>query len=279
MPNYPIDYLTEEEATVPSPEVLYHYSSWPGVFSILSNKTLRMRHSGYLNDKHEMLEGISLIQHVLETTAASGNEKWGPHWARVREDWLKDFSDTNVFLASFCEKGDTLDLWRAYVKDGGAAIGFSSKHLRKSADERALWLLPCLYQRSIRSERIFEIVDYFTHNYWRPWEGDVEQFSDAVCGDLLLEIPRQKSEHFLSENEWRLFVFGNTIDQGETVKFSVSSRGIVPHLDFAFTPEMIVELVTDPYATPEAILGLEEFLGRSGFEHVAVRRSEVPLRP
>jgi DUF2971 family protein len=237
-----------------------------------------MTHSGFLNDRSEMREGFALINRVLETTKSIDNTEHGKRWAKVRHDWPRDFSDMNAFVTSFCEKSDTLDLWRAYVRNGGAAIGFSGKALEIEAKKKALWLLPCLYQLEARSERVFEMVEFYTHNYSGPIKDDEEHFSDAVCGDLMMEIPRQKSSHFASECEWRLFVFDNILDQHEKVEFTVSDRGLVPYLSFQFDPSAISEVVVEPLATSEAVFALEQFLASLGYNHVAVRKSSVPLK-
>ena len=276
MPTYPADYTVGGPELQPT--VLYHYSGWEGVHNILRTSSLRMAHSQFLNDKREMIEGATLIQRVLDEAMVSHNDDVGRLWDAARKGWQADFSDVNVFLASFCEQGDVLEQWRGYAPGGGAAIGFSAEKLRAEADKQNLWLMDCIYLDHLKAERVFRFVDQTNKAIVDAVTEDGERFSDYVCGELMVEVPRYKDAAFVSEREQRLFVYDNTLDEGEDVGFFVDRRGIVPYRNFSFQKDIIAEIILDPRSDNAALFGMREFLNSLGYDDAVVRKSKVPLR-
>jgi hypothetical protein len=150
--------------------------------------------------------------------------------------------------------------------------------LRAEADKQQLWLLDCIYLDHVKSERIFRFVDQTEQAISDAASESEEHFSDYVCSELMVEIPRYKDETFVSEREWRLFVYDNVLDADEKVGFSVDSRGIFPHREFPFEGSIVKEIVLHPRADEAAIFGMNEFLQSLNLQNVSVRRSKVPLR-
>lgn len=277
MPNHPADYSTLG-GPIPKPPILYHYSNWTGAFEILRTKLLRMGHSQFLNDRREMVEGVSLIQRALDDAMVSHNDEKGMLWDASRKDWQKDFSDVNVFLASFCEQGDVLEQWRGYTPQGGLALGFSTDEMKTEADKQQLWLMNCLYYDHDKLNRVHAFIDQTNKTIADPKTEDAALFSDYVCAELMMEIPRYKDQAFISEREWRLFVYDNVLDGKDRVSFYVNDRGIVPYREFPFDPKMLKEIVLHPKTDDAAVFGVSEFLVSVGFSGVTVRKSVVPLR-
>jgi hypothetical protein len=225
-----------------------------------------------------MLHGFEVVQGILERLKSKASAKKVPQLARIAKDWAADFGDVNIFVSSFCERGDTLEQWRGYTPKGGCSVGFSPKKLREAAHRRNLWMFPCLYTSATKSDRIRRIFEWNTARTKASKAKALEHLSDRVCSDLLVEVPRFKNYAFRSEREWRLFTFDNAIDADDDLEFSIKPAGLVPHLILQFSVDCIEKIILSPYTTEETQFGVKWFLTHHGFGHVEVLRSRVPLR-
>lgn len=271
-PTYPGDISTISDE---DPNLLYHYTSWTGLKGVISEKSIRMTHTNFLNDRMEMQHGIDFVPEIITKMASSKELENREIIGSLRSSW-DAMGPIKAFVTSFCERGDSLEQWRGYTPAGGCSIAFSATSLRKAAHRQKYWMLPCLYKGLEKRQRIEKIVKWHLQKYDLDEEKDL--FDDDVCSDLMIEVPRFKHFAFRSEREWRIFVFDSTLDAADQLEFSIKSSGIIPHLPLKFPSSSIKRIILSPYSAEEAQSGIEMFLQKYGFDHVEVVRSRVPLR-
>ena len=254
----------------PEPEIVYHYTGWEAFRDIILSKSIRMTHAKFLNDRVELLHGFEFVSNVFAKMArVKSSDARLARLNKVEADWNADFSDFNAFVSSFCERGDTLEQWRAYTPNGGCFIRFLLHgRLRSAAHSKNYWMLPCLYTAADERDRISKIFNWNEEHY--AWEGDgtkdLEFFSDYVCSDLMVEIPRFKHYSFRSEREWRLFMFDSALDETDQIGFTAKHVGMVPYLTLHFPPKCVEKIILSPFSVEETKFGTEWFLQDAGFE-------------
>jgi len=104
----------------------------------------------------------------------------------------------------------------------------------------------------------------------------VEYWLRALPYAVLYLIVCCKDAAFCEEAEWRFVRIGCP-----TPRFRATPRMIVPYVEMSFSPnkDVVKELVLGPTLAPEVVEhSLKVFLENTGYGHVAVRRSRIPLR-
>lgn len=94
---------------------VYHYTDLNAMISILSKDKIVLRATNvlYLNDPHELLEGIDVINEILK-------------------DKIHPGAFRNYYLTSFSANKDSLSMWGMYAANGnGCALAFDYDELSK----------------------------------------------------------------------------------------------------------------------------------------------------
>lgn len=94
---------------------VYHYTDLNALINILGNDKIALRATNisYLNDPHELIEGISTINEVQRKSIEPGAFR-------------------NYYLTSFSSCQDNLSMWGMYAANGnGCALAFDYDELSK----------------------------------------------------------------------------------------------------------------------------------------------------
>ncbi len=107
------------------PPVLYHYTSFEAVCSILESGKLRAGSIWKLNDKTEFLYGASVFRAHVDRLWARENDSFVLSYLTEVRLQLDQPNEMDYRVASFCESGDYLGMWRLYGDRGtGLSFGF-----------------------------------------------------------------------------------------------------------------------------------------------------------
>src|SRR5690349_5290875 len=103
----------------PQTKPLFHYTDAVGFSGIVQERVIRATHFEFLNDSEETRLGERTIKNALEWLAQHEGGPAARLASRLCDDWHTALTDVaDVYVASFCEDGDTLSQWRAYAQDG-----------------------------------------------------------------------------------------------------------------------------------------------------------------
>ena len=164
-----------------------HYTSADGISGIIDKHEIWMSNTAFMNDTTELkaLEKATGIK-GSDFTNAAVKEAW-----RSRNTWAEM---NNYYMASFSEKGDSLEQWRAY---GNFCIGFDAPKLIK----RRISLYECLYTEDAIREWILakeKIPE------WDSLPDDEAQRNNAAYNLIYVASMKCKDSHFSAEKEIRL---------------------------------------------------------------------------
>lgn len=270
----------------PAPEYLYHYTSGPGLYGILSTSTFWGGNYAFMNDRSEFIYGHELLRASLRRAAESTTDSR----LRISTDimsspiWLRDLS---LFLTCFCEAGDLLSQWRGY---GSQASRFCLK-LRSeelTRQDRISPLTPVVYDEELQKSLLDELViAHVQILQGLPHEELPERTYDAAMslyGAVMPLLVAFKSTAFANELEWRFvdLVVGGHLAGSLTF---VNADGMMRPYQTLISgsrssPKLpIVEVIAgaahdDAQSVASARLMLQSF----GYSNVAVTPSRVPLR-
>jgi hypothetical protein len=251
-----------------APESLHHYTSAVGLQGILRSKSLWASDCRFLNDRSELVYGHNLVREYLLSQS-------GPVAAALAHGAPPIDEKAQIYVASFCERGDLLSQWRGYcrVQDGySMAFRFSSLLADKKAP-----LTKVLYEPKDQEKHLSDLLRSVTDVLSRagfPSDQTADLFRFAV--DVVWAFPFcLKDRSFEGEQEWRL-VAG--LASGYTEKFRVVDGHFVPYVEIPIDTQSLVEIRQGPGAfRPANIEALTRLLAAEGFDNTKVARSPVPL--
>ena len=203
--------------------------------------------------------------------------------------------DDETFIGCFCQSSDSLDMWRAYSKNGtGCAIGFDGDSLRHSLTidnplsetEKRLGLsefADVLYGDEEKEKRIIDIIVAQIKEYKEMDLSVYGKLGEYVA--MFLENLKFQFKHscFKSEEETRLII---SIPKDKSVFqdkkayeiYYRNSNGILaPYIDVPIPRETVVEIVVSPTASETAYEAVCNFV-KKNYPEVNVKRSKLPLR-
>ena len=185
---------------------LFHYTSVGGLAGILSSRSLWATDAEFLNDPSETQYTRNLIATVWAEMAKSLSPPLREAFDIVLGTAAETSKETDVFVASFSERGDELAQWVAYTpRVAGLSIGFRPKMF--DVDNMPhLWkvVYSPVQQKRIVSDIIKRYVDAFSKPSFME---DLDQFSTlgAVMNLILHHCTLFfKDKAFATEREWRL---------------------------------------------------------------------------
>jgi hypothetical protein len=261
------------------PSRIFHYSSVDHVLSILESATLWASDALSLNDASELAYGCGVVTEALQSTVAIPDLVkrlvTDDDNGRPKENFLLGMSKTRrSYVSCFCQKGDLLSQWRAYGKGGGIAVGFD--RIALSTKHEPSYMVRVAYQRGKQLDAVRSSIRCLAEIATRfPGEtAALLYWLRALSEAMLPLIVCCKDAVFSEEAEWRL------VRQGyRTPKFRATSRMIIPYFEMPFSKDTVKELVLGPTLAPAVVEhSLKAFLENTGYGHVAVRRSKIPLR-
>lgn len=208
---------------------------------------MRATHARFLNDPEEIKRGIDFLVEVSEKSSQ----------ANELSSLLK--SHGNLFLISFTQEKDSLPMWNTYAnKSNGIAIGFERLKSLSFAD----LVLKCWYD-------IGELTELIDH-YLQLGKEKVDPILYTIC---LPQIYKNKAYEY--EKEIRLIGEFKELP----TKFREKNGYIIPYKEVFFAKEQIKSITLGPCQNMDnAEYSLRQFLNSRGFEHVEIKRSEIPYR-
>jgi hypothetical protein len=213
--------------------ILYHYTSIPGLNSIIQSGKVWASDCRYLNDSQELVSAL-----ILFLSKFDSKKKEALAWAF---NW-HNYSRIHCIF-SLSRSPRVLSQWRAYADDGrGAAIGFDKNFLRGIENAEKKFLVDCIYENHENfiaslivkyEEDINSLVEMYekagaVNTFWKQ----IDQ-SPSALEKLYRELIRIKNLAFSEEQEVRLFISAPST-QGKT---RVSGGLIIPYIEHQFVPD------------------------------------------
>lgn len=218
--------------------------------------------SRYMNDKDECRFGLKVV---------------GSLQSKFPD---LDFSLSNHHVStafiSFSQTLDSLPMWNMYGRNGSGVMLVFNSLSGAFAYNRGRRIIPtrvqceyCKTKQYNNSSYINSIVDRFTLLY----KAKLLDVQDIFTNTLQEIIAAIKREEYKYENETRL-VFLNM-----NYKYRVSNNIIVPYIPVYFHKLQLCEIWIGPTQDQDrSAQSLRMFLDSRGFEHVIIKKSEIPYR-
>lgn len=297
--------------STPSPdELLYHYTTAPGLHGILTSSTLWATDAQFLNDSREMEFGRAELSRELMVECDRIRADADPlsreaSRARVMESVVQileadaesgvERGHETAFVSCFCEDGDLLSQWRGYAAGGGYALGFSREALARLPDLRLHHHIHNESERIAFGDGRPVPARLVRVQYGRP---GIDHLLRVVRDELVPELgvgfpgvkgwtrtftvvfpalASIKDPAFAEEREWRLVLI--THPSAPEIQFRANQLGLVPFLPVPVPVDAIKEIVVGPGANqPARKRGVRRFLASLDLSNVDVRCSAAPFR-
>lgn len=249
---------------------LYHYTDGKGLLGILANKTLWASDPLSLNDASEFEYALEVVRKVLNKTGdrlGLGNVFGNlAGWRQLGQ---------RFFVACFSRDGDKLSQWRAYADKGrGYAIGFGPQELLAEAASHDYALIGLVYDRARQEEQIEKVLDYAAQLV--QGQSLTQAFQIEVGMRLLYSMVHLKHPAFEEENERRTLTME---PPRHKIRQRVGGSRIIPYIEVPFVSVAVKCVVIGPCITAkDAENWVRNYLDQSGFSHVVIDRSKIPLR-
>ncbi len=270
---YKVHQLWEaDHESEPAPTELFHYTSAEALQNILQNRMLWASEALSMNDP---TEGIHPGGFVKDRLTARKDRIPQKILDLFTNQSLTEILDSQIFVASFCDRGDVLGQWRAYGRDGrGYAIGFSPGVLLEGVT-----LTGGLARVEYDAQKLHiladEIIDYAIAVVadLKLAEQDAERYWGYVANFLLQSLMRFKNPAFREEREWRMIC----LPAPQLLRFRVIGTRLVPYCELRFPMEAIRTIRLGPRFSNRDNRVVLSFLRSIGAHSVAVENSVVPL--
>jgi hypothetical protein len=283
----------EKTQRKPTPEVIYHYTDYVGLHSILETGLLRFGDVFAMNDPSELHHGMRVsvdgLRRRVERTDSKVERDFLERYHRYTERGLPETAHFQV--CCFSALGDSLSQWRAYADNGaGYALGFDGRMLQDAYAHLA----------GTRAEN--RSVFHVTYD-----DGQLSALQDAIVeaayghirfgengggGDFLRELSIQtslqalvvslffKHEAYADEKEFR-FVTVEKAGAIKGMKRRVRPHELVRYTEFdwrTLAKNALVEVIVGPAAPSLAELFVRDCAREYHHRAIKVRRSEIPYR-
>ena len=296
--------------------LIYHYTNQSGLLGILKKKQIWASHIRFLNDTKEYFAGRFFIQRIVALMKEP--EQADDEITSMVGKLLVDLDSFDIYTASFSgsDRGDCLDLWRAYARTlPGYCIGFSAELLGRSLHSKAtglpqvsglwrvhyvpeldekyrirqdlLWL-PSLLRDAILHLKRTRVDDLINSD--KPFGDLVSELNKAVDDRakivmmLAFLLPLIKDEGFSSEQEYRIAhvraEYKGT-EHRKGIDFHAGLSSIIPHVAIDLPEEdfAIRRIVVGPCPYPvEAAKAVQMLLESQNISGVEVVPSKIPYR-
>ncbi len=282
----------------PVPKTIYHYTDAKGLMGILKDKGIHLTQSNYLNDSSELKHGWDITEkimrkHIEKNKQANNRLSLTLKILLEQGNPLEEYCD--VFIASFCKKGDLLNQWRGYGStDGTFSIGINISKLelqqwdglynivydedkqRQHLDYLLSSLIALIekYNTLLPKKDTLKIIAYFNYN---------------ISKALIFF----KNEIFKIEQESRLyqFFFHDVSEKYKKLDFRESSSSILPYLKVPLydtsdkdsdNSRIPIDSITYALSKDSALTekSIELLLKKHGYDlkDIEIKESKVPLR-
>lgn len=304
--------MLEPELLPKPPKVIYHYTSFDSMFSILTGRSIRLSDTMRLNDKNEIRIYHSMLNEVLDWyKTASDYSVYKPLIEKVRTN-IRSFLKKECYILSFSNLCDSLDQWFKYgdycrgvclgmeqgdwgpptglckvLEDGADSIkkkkGFKPDKRDYGVLNGNLEYSETVVKNNVRKlmQTVLEkYADFRNQNASGTVDSFVSQeidFFNTTCKRILFRLMTLKDSSFESEKEQRFFWWLRPRD-AEAIRNRKSSRGQYGHyIDIPFDRLPLKEIWVGPMAPKDTEFYVNKLLIECGYKDVKVTRSVIPL--
>jgi hypothetical protein len=292
------------------PEILFHYTTLPGIVAIAQNKMLWASSIRHLADAKEFSYAHQMLADALKVKASNSPQDVGAtidallfHLTHAGESKLS-FSGSlgSIFVTSFSSEGDLLSQWRAYCPAGGYALGFRTDILMNLAAEQGFDLRQCSYNQDEHRRECNDIATWVVKQV-----GDVpSKIRESLRGtpatisfealqalfpiqrrmvdEIQKHAPVWKHSSFREEAEWRLV----SKPRDRHICFRPGRTAIVPYVEFRIDLEaakvgelsaVLGNTVVGPCPEPELAVGSAmDLFGQNKIAAQSFSLSHTPYR-
>jgi Protein of unknown function (DUF2971) len=287
---------TDKEYPLPAGPI-FHYTTVPGAFGVISSGKIWATHFAHLNDRDELIRGENL---VLAAFAALQSDGTFDQYARAAIKAAADAFEkdaptkkTPVFVASFSESGDLLSQWRAYGGGGqGLSLGFCFRqHLANSTEQPfMLALVQCEYDEKKIVKEATEwsrkIIGVAAELVRGVDPSQVKEFWTQVALVLLRRAAQMnlayKAHHYRDEREWRLLVMPRDPECTTGVLLRPTHNDLVPYVEVGLSRDEVSlsEIFVGPSLEYELVKNGLGYLLKTAAESspTKIEKSTIPYR-
>lgn len=239
------------------PYAIYHYTDTAGLKGVLESGLLRAADVTYLDESREIGYAFGMFREQLR-------ERWRSNDPLVSDLCLQAEAALdprrwarNLFIACFCENGDSLTQWRTHGRDGAYAIGLRTAPLESvGVRMQRAELRRVVYSAQQQNELLHHLLDRAVsivrsaHSLPEPERVGVVAVVVEFLADHFIELVASfKRPNLQEEQEWRLAIALDPNYVGERtwqVQFAARGGHPVPYV------ELDISSHGGPGATPVA---------------------------
>ena len=270
-----------------------HYTTQNGLMGIISSEIIWATNIKFLNDEHEFLHALNLINEIIPTAKITSEYRDHSIFTKYIEDLeknlktLDDYVSESIFIISFSEETDLLRQWRGYCpENNGFCIVFDIDKIFESVKLAYdnVHLLTCVYEKENKEKLIKNILNKYWFEYLK---NDSEKSRKAVIEQLAKEIMLLasyfKHPSFSEEKEKRIVIILDYAPDSD-LKFRCGRFSIIPYIELTAPKESIKEIIIGPTSSKKLSrkaldLFLEKTHGYPAFiSRIDIAYSTTPYR-
>lgn len=243
---------------------IYHYTDVNALINILAKDKIILRATNilYLNDPHELIEGITAINSIQNLS-------------------ILPAAFRSYYITSFSSCKDNLSMWGMYAANGnGCALIFDYNELAEGYEI----MIKCTYGKDDIEQRFnnfFNLIQtgLFTSFGSKPSKEDEEQNRNTLTiNNVITTCLGSKNAAYSYENETRGVIYCN---DSKRVQFRIRNGYIIPYIEVSLSKKALKGIVIGPtnntYLKEQSIL---HFLQINGYnlEDIQLVKSNIPYR-
>ena len=244
---------------------VYHYTDLNAMINILSKDKIILRATNvlYLNDPHELLEGIDVINGVLKNKIHPGSFR-------------------SYYLTSFSSNSDSLSMWGMYAANGnGCALAFDYDELSKAYPI----MIKCIYGKN-------DIENHFNSFHRLAQTGVFSSFGGTklskeddehnrevlINNNIISTCLGAKNDAYHYENETRGVLY---CSDNRRVSFRTRNGYVIPYVEVSLPKCALREIVIGPtdksYLKEQSILHFLQ-INEYDLDNIKLIKSKIPYR-
>lgn len=285
---------------------IIHYTSMDNLMSIVTNHCYWLTNSQFLNDVEEIAHGPMIVKELVGQHIGLENEPMVDLFLTYLTEEISNFEPESVYISSFTDAYDSLDMWRGYGRDKtGVAIVFDRDG--NSKEPNAIYnykvdLLKVIYNEAEKKSLFSDVIEIYLRELKQDLAnnisynmGDVQAYCWQLFSFLYKGFIICKNEAYLSEREIRavyLMTENSSEEERTKVHFRSNGKFIIPYVksNEIYIPNSF-EADTLPIRLPinRILIGptpdfqiikksVETLLRMNGYDGIPIESSKIPLR-
>lgn len=244
---------------------IYHYTDLNALVNILHKDKIVLRATNilYLNDPHEIIEGIEIINKIQKTPILAGAFR-------------------SYYITSFSSCQDNLSMWGMYAANGnGCALAFDYDELAKGYEI----MIKCIYgkdeieQHFNSFQKLIQTGVFSSGVNSKPSKEDEANNRKALLvNNVITTCLGAKNEAYRYESETRGIIYCNN---SLKIHFRTRNGYIVPYIEVSLPKSALKEIVIGPTDnTKIKEQSLCHFLQINGYnlDTIQLIKSTIPYR-